>query len=131
MSWFSDDDKERKGRWPVWDYLFKYFPLAFLEEVRVAVIGNEQHNPGQPLHWAREKSTDQLNTAFRHLFDYGTGVKQDTDGVHHLAKAIWRLMAQLQLDVEAKEEVEAAEVACRWDPYCAPPIVSFDISKDL
>ena len=70
MSWFSDDDKERKGRWPVWDYLFKYFPLAFLEEVRVAVIGNEQHNPGQPLHWAREKSTDQLNAALRHQFDY-------------------------------------------------------------
>ena len=26
---------------------------------------------------------------------------------------------------------QAVEVACRWDPYCAPPIVSFDISKDL
>ena len=26
---------------------------------------------------------------------------------------------------------QAVEVACRWDPYCAPPIVTFDISKDL
>ena len=26
---------------------------------------------------------------------------------------------------------QAAEIACRWDPYCAPPIVAFDISKDL
>jgi hypothetical protein len=26
---------------------------------------------------------------------------------------------------------QAAEIACRWDPYCAPPVVSFDISKDL
>ena len=114
MSWFSDDDKERKGRWPVWDYLFKYFPLAFLEEVRVAVIGNEQHNPGQPLHWAREKSTDQLNTALRHQFDYaklkaeGVIVPRDAKGNAVLAQAIWRLKAQLQRDLESEAEVKAA-----------------------
>lgn len=84
----------------MWDFMFKYFPLAWLEVVQVAVKGNEQHNPGEPLHWARGKSMDQLNTAFRHQFDYGLGVKRDTDGQHHLAKAIWRLMAQLQLDIE-------------------------------
>lgn len=106
MSWFTEDDKTRKGKWPVWDYMFKYFPLAFLEEVRVAVLGNEQHNPGQPLHWAREKSTDQLNTAFRHQFDYaeakarGVVVPRDKDGKAQLAQAIWRLKAQLQLDLE-------------------------------
>jgi hypothetical protein len=116
-------DKDRKQDWPLWTFMFEYFPKAWLEVVRVAVEGNKQHNPGQPLHWARWKSTDQLNTAFRHLFDYGTGVKQDTDGVHHLAKAIWRLMAQLQLDVEAKDEVEAcgaaAPVEQAWAPYTA------------
>ena len=101
-------DKDRKGEWPLWTFMFGYFPKAWLEVVRVAVEGNKQHNPGQPLHWAREKSTDQLNTAFRHLFDYGTGVKKDTDGVYHLAKAIWRLSAQLQLDIEKDETAEAA-----------------------
>ena len=116
-------DKDRKQDWPLWTFMFEYFPKAWLEVVRVAVEGNKQHNPGQPLHWARGKSTDQLNTAFRHLFDYGTGVKQDTDGVHHLAKAIWRLMAQLQLDVEAKEEVEACNTGAPVEqapgPYTA------------
>jgi hypothetical protein len=29
----------------------------------------------------------------------------DVDGVLHLAKAIWRLSAQLQLDVEASRDV--------------------------
>ncbi len=79
----------------------EYFPDAYLAVVGVAVAGNAQHNAGQPLHWAREKSTDQLNTAFRHLWDYGRGTTKDTDGQYHLAKAIWRLSAELQLLIEA------------------------------
>lgn len=93
------DDKARK-RLKLWTFLLEYFPDSFVAVANVAIVGNEQHNPGEPLHWAREKSTDQMNTAFRHQFDYGRGVKKDTDGQWHLAKAIWRLSAQLQLDIE-------------------------------
>lgn len=92
-------DEARKAL-PLYTFQFDYFPDAWLAVVGVAVAGNNQHNPGQPLRWAREKSTDQMNTAFRHQFDYGSGIKKDTDGQYHLAKAIWRLMAQLQLDIE-------------------------------
>jgi hypothetical protein len=92
--------REARKALPLWSFLFGYFPDAWVEVVRVAVVGNQKHNPGEPLHWERSKSTDQLNTAFRHLFDYGKGVQMDTDGVHHLAKAIWRLSAQLQLELE-------------------------------
>lgn len=89
---------------PVYTFLTKYFPLAFLEVVRVAVDGNKQHgNEGDEIYWAREKSTDQMNTALRHIMDYGTGNTIDTDGRAHLAKAIWRLSAQLQLDEEARQ----------------------------
>lgn len=96
------DDAERKGL-PLWTFLMEYFPLAFLEVVRVAVDGDKQHkNEGGKIRWAREKSTDQLNTAMRHQFDYGTGQTHDKDGRAHLAKAIWRLSAQLQLDEEAR-----------------------------
>jgi hypothetical protein len=93
------DDKDRKAL-PLWSFLTQYFPDAFVEVTRVAVVGNQQHNPGQPLHWAREKSTDQMNTAFRHMLDHGTGTVKDVDGCYHLAKAIWRLSAELQLQVE-------------------------------
>ncbi len=94
------DDESRKAL-PLWTFLFEYFPDAFVEVCRVSVVGNQKHNPGTTTpRWAREKSTDQLNTAMRHLFDYGRGTKMDTDGVHHLAKAIWRLSAQLQLELE-------------------------------
>ena len=104
------DDKERKAL-PLWDFMFGYFPDAWLAVVDVAVQGNKQHNPGERLHWARGKSMDQLNTAFRHQFDYGTGTKLDSDGVPHLAKAIWRLMAQLQLDIEAERSATASSGA--------------------
>lgn len=97
------DDKARKAL-PIWTFLMGYFPDAFLAMVGVSVAGNDQHNPGQPLHWARGKSTDQMNTAFRHQWDYGRGTKKDTDGQWHLAKAIWRLSAQLQLDIEAERD---------------------------
>jgi hypothetical protein len=106
MSWFGEDDKVRKADWPVYDYMFEYFPLAYLEEVKVAVVGNRQHNPGQKLHWAREKSTDQLNTAMRHIFDYAKAKKdgqvcpRDSTGKAVLAQSIWRLKAALQLDAE-------------------------------
>lgn len=93
---------------PLWDFMFGYFPLAWLAVADVAVQGNKQHNPGEPLHWARHKSTDQLNTAFRHQFDHGMGEVRDTDGCYHLAKAIWRLSAELQLLIE-KENARAAQ----------------------
>jgi hypothetical protein len=93
------DAKARKAL-PLYSYMFEYFPDAWLAEVAVAVSGNDQHNPGEPLHWAREKSTDQMNTAFRHLFDHARGTPKDVDGCYHLAKAIWRLKAELQLTIE-------------------------------
>ena len=93
------DDKARKST-PIWSGFVMYFPDVFAAVAEVSRLGNEQHNPGEPLHWAREKSTDQMNTAFRHMLDYGTGVIRDTDGAYHLAKAIWRLSAELQLLIE-------------------------------
>jgi hypothetical protein len=102
-------DAKLRKRLQLYTFMFGYFPDAWLAVADVARAGNEQHNPGEPLHWAREKSTDQMNAAFNHVFDYGLGDKVDTDGCYHLAKAIWRLSAQLQLDIEADIEAATAE----------------------
>lgn len=75
-----------------------YFPDALLAVAAVSKVGNDQHNPGQPLHWAREKSDDHGDCAARHLVDAGT---IDTDGTRHTAKAAWRILALLQLEIEA------------------------------
>lgn len=96
-------DAAARKRLQLYTFMFKYFPDAWLAIVSVARAGNDQHNPGQPMHWAREKSKDQMNAAFNHIFDYGMGAQKDVDGEYHLAKAAWRLMAQLQLDIEANK----------------------------
>ena len=96
------DAKERK-RIPLYSGLVKYFPDSLVEVAKVSFAGNEQHNPGQPLHWAREKSTDQEDTLMRHLFESGS---IDVDGQRHSAKLAWRALAVLQLEIE-HDRVEA------------------------
>lgn len=85
---------------PIFDGVLMYFPDAIAAVAAVSLAGNRQHNPGEPLHWAREKSTDQFNTAVRHMMDHGMGNSTDTDGTYHLAKAAWRILAALQLAIE-------------------------------
>lgn len=82
---------------PICTGFLDYFPLACLEVAKVSDAGNAQHNPGEELHWARGKSTDQMNTAIRHIMERGN---KDTDGVRHLAKAAWRILAALQIECE-------------------------------
>jgi len=82
---------------PIGTGLLDYFPSALAEVAKVSKKGNDQHNPGQPLHWARHKSTDQFDTIVRHLMQRGT---RDTDGTLHSAKAAWRALALLQEELE-------------------------------
>lgn len=110
------DNAARKAL-PLFTFLTEYFPDAILALVEVSVAGNIQHNPELApvdIQWAREKSTDHLNTAQRHLWDHATSGPLDTDGQRHLAKAAWRALAQLQLDIEesqTKVPFEALKVA--------------------
>lgn len=89
---------ERKQR-PLYSGVLKYFPDALMEVAHCSWVGNEQHNPGQMLHWAKEKSTDEHDALMRHLLEAGT---RDTDGVRHSAKAAWRALAALQREIEAE-----------------------------
>lgn len=94
------DAKARKAV-PIVTGVLDYFPDAIAAVAEVSRIGNEQHNPGQPLHWERSKSTDHADCAGRHLLERG---KIDTDGGRHTAKAAWRVLAILQLEIEAERE---------------------------
>ena len=118
------DAKARKAI-PLYTFLTQYFPDAIAELVKVSVAGNAQHTPGQPLHWARGKSTDQMDAAMRHLFDHGSGIRFGADGQRTLAQAAWRLMAQLQLDIEAEASLKVAGQAIdnRSTQSC-PPVVN-------
>lgn len=96
------DDKQWRKERPLASGVLAYFPDALLEVAHTSWVGNEQHNKGEPLHWAREKSTDQLDAALRHITDHLKGEPIDDDGCYHLSKAIWRLCAELQILIENK-----------------------------
>jgi hypothetical protein len=106
---FGNDYKGRKDVM-IFDGVLMYFPDAIAAVAIVSKLGNDQHNPGEPLHWARGKSMDQMNTALRHMMDFGTGELKDVDGAYHLAKAAWRILAQLQLSIEAERDAVRPEV---------------------
>jgi hypothetical protein len=75
------------------DGLLFYFPNALAAVARVSKIGNDQHNPGEPMHWARDKSTDHANKILKHLVDAGGF---DIDGTRHSEKVAWRALALLE-----------------------------------
>lgn len=92
------DKQDRKER-PVARGLLDYFPDACAEVAHLSYVGNQQHNPGEELHWAREKSNDHADCIVRHLMERGT---LDGDGMRHSAKTAWRALALLQLELEAE-----------------------------
>jgi hypothetical protein len=89
---------EERKRTPIATGVLDYFPAALAEVARVSLAANEQHNPGQPMHWARGKSADHADCILRHLIDRGT---LDGDGLRHTAKVAWRALALLQEELEA------------------------------
>jgi hypothetical protein len=85
---------------PVYSGVIRYFPRALKAVARCSFLGNEQHNPGTPLHWDRSKSGDELDALTRHLIDCGT---KDTDGLLHDVKVAWRALANLEKRLEQEE----------------------------
>ena len=90
-------DKQTRKEQPVARGVLDYFPDAMAAVAHVSFVANEQHNPGEPMHWARGKSTDHADCIVRHLMDRGT---IDDDGLRHSAKAAWRALALLQEEIE-------------------------------
>jgi hypothetical protein len=91
--------EERKEH-PVATGVVDYFPNALMEIAKVSKVGNDQHNPGQPLRWDRTKSTDEADALMRHFLDRGTF---DDDGMRHSAKMAWRALALLQKELEGEK----------------------------
>ena len=90
-------EAQQRKETPVFSGVCAYFPDALKEVAKVSFLGNEQHNPGQPLHWAKGKSTDHADSLIRHLLERGT---LDIDGQRHTAKVAWRALALLQTELE-------------------------------
>jgi hypothetical protein len=100
------DSKARKGM-PVWSGCFMYFPDALLAVAEHSRKANEKHNPGEPIHWSRDKSKDHADCVARHLLDIGknwTEIDPEFGSLHAVALA-WRALALAQIAIERQSEV--------------------------
>jgi hypothetical protein len=107
---------ERK-EFPLLTFLTAYFPDVIEATVRLCVQGNVQHGIEKPaeqpfylegdrIAWDRTKSTEELETLMRHLWDHtrakrGVGSLFDTDGHLHVVKAFWRAGTEAQKTIES------------------------------
>src|SRR6059058_4817627 len=93
------EEADKRKEYPIVTGFLDYFPDAVAAVAHVSWKGNQQHNPGQPTHWARDKSFDHADCIGRHLLQRDT---RDVDGEEHLTKNAWRAMALLQVYLEKK-----------------------------
>ncbi len=105
------DAKERKDI-PVYSGFVCYFPDAIAEVAKLSKAGNDQHNPGKPLHWDRSKSGDERDALMRHVIDGACIMVGDEDALDLAileARAVaWRSMADLQKLCEQRDEENRA-----------------------
>jgi hypothetical protein len=64
-------DSAVRKTYPLFGGLFGYFGAALAGVANHSWKNNEKHNPGQPLHWSVDKSTDHADCIARHLLDLG------------------------------------------------------------
>jgi len=122
------EEADERNRYPMADGLLDYFPNALACVAELSRIANDQHNPGEPMHWARHKSRDHANKIVRHLIDRG---KRDSDGVLHSVKVAWRALAMAQEEIEGLEGAPIPRNAwtAKQDP-AAPEAGSPDAEVD-
>ena len=93
-------DSEERKRIPIATGVLDPFADALIAVAAVSFDGNAKHNPGESLHWSREKSNDHPDAMIRHFMQRGT-----FDGKHrHSAMMVWRSLAILQLEIEVSRE---------------------------
>lgn len=110
------EPKQRKNI-PLATGLLDYFPRALAAVAEVSRIGNDRHNPGQPLHWDKSKSTDHADCLMRHLMERGI---IDSDGMPHSAKVAWRALALLETELENEEKLKQTQSITYYEPPLPP-----------
>jgi hypothetical protein len=100
MSNLRDYTSAERKEMPLQAVMAEYFPDAFVAVARLSKKANDKHNPGEPMHWTRNKSSDHLDCAARHLLT-PDAVDKET-GEIELVAAAWRCLAALQLREERR-----------------------------
>ncbi len=105
---------ERK-EFPLWRGLMRYAPAALAAIARVSKIGNDKHNPGEPMHHSRGKSNDHEDCIMRHLLDmeedFGKGRGRDENGLPQVDMLAWRAIMLCQIWHEQNDGAPLAPAA--------------------
>jgi hypothetical protein len=100
----------QRKEYPITTGCLDYFRDALLLVSHVSYKGNQKHNPGEPLHWARGKSADEEDAMGRHLlgrYDMDTEI-----GLEEAAQLVWRALAFLQKLAEKTRHIKPP-VGCK------------------
>lgn len=82
---------------PLHTVLFGMFPNALRALAEHAQFGNEKHNPGEPLHWSFDKSTQHADCVLSHLAK--AGQTDPETGKSHTIAVLWRAFALLETEL--------------------------------
>lgn len=99
--WANSLDSAQRKATPLFSGVMAYWPDALAALAQYSKAGNDKHNPGEHMHWAREKSKDHEDCTARHLLGVG---RVDTDGHRHELGLAWRALCILQLAIEKNPE---------------------------
>lgn len=94
-------DSAMRKESPICTGVLRYFPRAAAYVARISVLGNEKHNPGEPLHWAEGKSMDHPDCIVRHVIE--AEEFDPDDGALHAGKLAWRAWANLETMLKQRE----------------------------
>jgi hypothetical protein len=95
------NSNERKD-YPLFRGCLRYFPAALAGVSRTSKLGNDKHNPGEDMHHARNKSSDQGDCIMRHLVDVedlltalnrGDSKVTQQDILNEVNQMAWRALA--------------------------------------
>lgn len=92
-------DSDARKDIPIVSGCIKYFPAALAGVAKISKAGNDKHNPGQPLHHARGKSTDHADCIVRHLIDVNDLIAANADQekiLLEVSQMCWRALALSQ-----------------------------------
>ena len=91
--------EQRKAQ-PITRGCLDYFPDALLAVAELSLLANQKHNPGEPLHWSKDKSSDHADCLVRHLIARGTWDYDLARPVRHSTEVAWRALALLQIEID-------------------------------
>lgn len=113
-------DSDARKKVPLLSTVFGYFAAAMAGLARHCVRSNEKHNKGEPVHWARGKSTDHGECSLRHLVDgeeIRAWLRRNPD--HPQREAV---LTQLEQELDARVWRAAAESQEFYEEFRGAPL---------